>query len=175
MYSFSGNCAASVPISILMCLWGIYIFPGLVHIFPGSRIDRPILEIYTVNLSQMFECRNWETATEHYNYVLEITVSFMGIHKWEPYIYIGFSPALHLQCITAKVSSYIYETSRNWMYSKFTYRHIVQPQVRAHSPAGEGLGESQFRRQEKKLSTLPTLCVQHTTYLLYRRNVKKIM
>jgi hypothetical protein len=27
----------------------------------------------------------------------------------------------------------------------------------AHSPAGEGLGESKFRRLEKKLSTLPTL------------------
>jgi hypothetical protein len=27
----------------------------------------------------------------------------------------------------------------------------------AQSPAGEGLGESQFRRLEKKLSTLPTL------------------
>ena len=27
----------------------------------------------------------------------------------------------------------------------------------AHSPAGEGLGESQFQRLEKKLSTLPTL------------------
>ncbi len=27
-----------------------------------------------------------------------------------------------------------------------------------HSPAGEGLGESQFRRLEKKLNTLPTLC-----------------
>ncbi len=30
---------------------------------------------------------------------------------------------------------------------------------RAHSPAGEGLGESQFRRLEKKLSTLLTLWV----------------
>jgi hypothetical protein len=28
----------------------------------------------------------------------------------------------------------------------------------AHSPAGEGLGEFQFRRLEKKLSTLLTLC-----------------
>ncbi len=28
----------------------------------------------------------------------------------------------------------------------------------AHSPAGEGVGESQFRRLKKKLNTLPTLC-----------------
>jgi hypothetical protein len=39
--------------------------------------------------------RNWER--EHYNSVLEVTVSFLGIHKWEPGIYTGFSPALHLQ------------------------------------------------------------------------------
>jgi hypothetical protein len=31
---------------------------------------------------------------EHYNSVLGITVSFLGIHKWEPDIYLGFSPAL---------------------------------------------------------------------------------
>ncbi len=30
--------------------------------------------------------RNWETG--HYNSVLEIKVSFLGIHKWEPDIYI---------------------------------------------------------------------------------------
>ncbi len=44
-----------------------------------------------INLSQIYEYRNWET--EHYDYVLEITVSFLGIHKWEPDIYIGFSLA----------------------------------------------------------------------------------
>jgi hypothetical protein len=33
----------------------------------------------------------------HYNSVLEITVSILGRHKWEPDIYIRFSPALHLQ------------------------------------------------------------------------------
>ncbi len=32
-----------------------------------------------------------------------------------------------------------------------------------HSPAGEGLGETQFRRLEKKLSTLPTLWSTSTT------------
>jgi len=40
------------------------------------------------------------TEREHYYSVLEITVSFLGIHKRDPDIYIGFSPALHLQCGT---------------------------------------------------------------------------
>jgi hypothetical protein len=73
------------------------IFPASIHIFPCSRIGRPILEIY-ISLSQISECRNWET--EHYNSILEITDSFMGIHKWETDIYIGYPPALHLQCIS---------------------------------------------------------------------------
>ena len=46
MYFFSGNCEASVPISTCMCLSEIYIFPGSVHIFFCSRIDRPIMGIY---------------------------------------------------------------------------------------------------------------------------------
>jgi hypothetical protein len=47
----------------------------------------------------MSEYRKWET--EHYFSVLEITrlhSFFSGAHKWEPDIYSGFSPALHLQC-----------------------------------------------------------------------------
>ncbi len=46
MHSFSGNCAASAPISTFMCLRAIYIFPWSVHIFGCCKIDRPILEIY---------------------------------------------------------------------------------------------------------------------------------
>ncbi len=50
-----------------------------------------------INLSQIYQCRNWET--EHYNSFSEITVSFLGKHKREPdFTYIGFSPALLLQC-----------------------------------------------------------------------------
>jgi hypothetical protein len=44
-------------------------------IFPCSRIGRPILEIYKPLTK--YECRNWKT--EHYNSVLEIIVSFLGI------------------------------------------------------------------------------------------------
>jgi hypothetical protein len=38
---------------------------------------------------------------------LEITVSFLGIHKGEPDIYIGFSPALHLQCRLHRLAEFI--------------------------------------------------------------------
>jgi hypothetical protein len=38
-----------------------------------------------------------------------------------------------------------------------------EPKGGAHSPAGEGLGESQFQRREKKLSTLFTLWSPRST------------
>jgi hypothetical protein len=59
-----------------------------------------------INFSQEYECRNWET--EHYNYVLETTVSFLEIHKWEADIYIGYSPALHLQCLSIPLYFHAY-------------------------------------------------------------------
>jgi len=42
--------------------------------------------------------KNWES--ERYNSVLE-AVSCLGIHKSETDFYIGFSPALHLQCVSS--------------------------------------------------------------------------
>jgi hypothetical protein len=39
----------------------------------------------------------------------------------------------------------------------------------AHSPAAKGVGESQFRRLEKKLSTLPTLCLYQIDPCLFHQ------
>jgi hypothetical protein len=42
------------------------------------------------------------------------TVSFLRIHKWEADIYIGFTPALHLQCDVV-------------CYDYFALMHVCQP------------------------------------------------
>jgi len=72
MYSQKRNCAASVPnfhihmpVSVLL-----YIFPCSVRLFSCSRIGRPMRGIYSINISQKHECRNWDYSravpfTEH--------------------------------------------------------------------------------------------------------------
>ncbi len=58
MYSFSGNSAASAPISSFMCLEAIYIVPGAVHIFPPAEKADRLWEY--INQSETHECGNWD-------------------------------------------------------------------------------------------------------------------
>ncbi len=97
MYSQKWNCVASIRIPTFMYLWAIYMFPGSMCLLGCSKIGRLILGLQYINWKQIHDCGNWET--EHYNSVLEITrlsISFLGIHRSETDIYIGFLPALHL-------------------------------------------------------------------------------
>jgi hypothetical protein len=91
----------------------VFLFWELCGLSPNFLIHMSVSDLYIprvgphislrVKLLHIYECRNWET--EHYSSVLEITVSFLGIHKWKPDIYSGFSPALHLQCASQKRTS----------------------------------------------------------------------
>ncbi len=63
------NCAASFPISALMYLWAIYIFPSSFRPL-GCLIAFADRWWEYINHSQIHECRNWEWGT---------TVSFLGI------------------------------------------------------------------------------------------------
>jgi hypothetical protein len=60
-----GNCASyQGPISTLLCLWVIYIFPGSVHIFPAAEQADPSWEY--LNCSQTHECGNWDCGRAIY-------------------------------------------------------------------------------------------------------------
>ncbi len=67
-YSFSGNFAASAPLSTFMCLWATYIFPGSIYIFPPAEQADPSWE-YIIR-SQTRECGKWDWGPD---------IPFLGI------------------------------------------------------------------------------------------------
>ncbi len=119
IYSFSGNCAASAPISTFMCLWAIYIFPGSAHIFTPAEKADPSWE-YTIR-SLTHECGNWDWGPD---------IPFLGIFAsnfrhfffavWYPCLVLFFSrkpPTSEAsglwgpRCISARHSSISYRLS----------------------------------------------------------------
>jgi hypothetical protein len=73
--------------------------------------------------------------------------------------YVSQSTYIYIKSTTVTV--YVPSLELGLSQSQPLSRQRVCPSPRTeggpHSPAGEGLGEPQFRRLEKKLSTLPTL------------------
>jgi hypothetical protein len=67
------------------------------HIFLQQNRQTNLGNILISHGYMSVETGSQKFRTLLYNTVLEIEVSFLGIHKWEQDNYIGFSPALHLQ------------------------------------------------------------------------------
>ncbi len=79
----------------------VFLFWKLRSLSPNFHIHVSVSDVFIPRIGPhnflQQNRQHWET--EHYNSVLEITISFLGVHKWEPDIYIGFSSALQLQCM----------------------------------------------------------------------------
>ncbi len=93
IYSFSGNSAASAPISTFMCLWAIYIFPGSVYIFPPAEQADP----------------SWNIELAHRHMNVEIGTEAPIFLFWE-YLFQIFG-ILSLQCLLMSPIFYFWEMS----------------------------------------------------------------
>ncbi len=85
MYSFSGNCTATAPISTFMCLWAIYILP---------TIDLPILlqkicrHHHTPKNRHWVHCKEpipkiWNKYSQKRNSAATVTISTFMCWHWK--------------------------------------------------------------------------------------------
>ncbi len=72
-YSQKRKCAASVPISTFLCLWGAYFFPQSVRLFSAAGKYADWSWEY-ISRSQAHECGNWDWGR---------LIPILGIHKWD--------------------------------------------------------------------------------------------
>jgi hypothetical protein len=69
-YSQKGNYSASFSISILMCMWAIYIFPRSVCLFCCRKICGLFLGIY-------------KSLTDTWMWLIGRAIPFLGIYQWD--------------------------------------------------------------------------------------------
>jgi hypothetical protein len=92
-----------------------FLFWELLGLSPNFHIHVSVSDLYISRIGPHISLQqNWQTdpgsiyISHRYmsvgtgrqninNFVLKIRVAFLGMHKWQPDIYIGFAPALHLQ------------------------------------------------------------------------------
>ncbi len=92
IYSFSGNSAASAPISLFMCLWAIYMYiPRISLHISSSQTGRPIVGIY----NSLTDTWMWKLGLRpRYSFLWEYLFQIFGILSLQcgkcAYMYIRF-------------------------------------------------------------------------------------
>ncbi len=121
IYCFSGNCAASVPISTFMCLWTIYIFPGSVYKKDSTYFLQQKRETHRGNIyvirSQTYECGNWDWDPD---------IPFLEIFVSKKFSAFCLCSAWHLQyCTNNRFRLRTYWVPTVLLYSPSLYSSLV--------------------------------------------------
>ncbi len=101
-YTQNRNCAATVQISTLICLWAIYIFPRSICLFCCRKyVDR---SCENINRPQTHDCGNWDWGC---------AFPRKGIHKWDFHCSVLYCGNLLFISLGLTFPSFGYQPSRN--------------------------------------------------------------